>query len=268
MAGGFSPGARKNEAENGMRQIESTYKILSSDCDRHGFWRMNSVMVLMQELAGEHSILLGCGRKDTLQFNAVWILTRHEMVIDRYPEIAQTVVGKSFPGRPRRGIFPRYYLIEDGRGRPLARGSSFWVLADVNTRQMLPECPPVTALMPDTSGLTVPLHNPGAAEEVSGGLRRDVTWKPLFTDFDQNGHVNNTRAADWALCFLGEEAPVDKTPVHTLRVSYHRELLPGNPVELSFGLRERAFSLRCDALGEVALRLSGTLYDREIQPGE
>lgn len=213
-----------------MDLFETEYKILSADCDRHGFWRPDSVMVLMQELSGEHSHLLGWGRENTLAAGAVWVLTRHEMVIDRYPLIAQTVRCRTFPGRPRRGIYPRYYLIQDAQGRPLARGSSFWALADIHTRGMT-DLPQVAASMPDTSGIPLPLPNPSAADEVRDGLERALAWRPRYTDIDRNGHVNNTRAADLALCFLGETVPIGKTPVRHIKVSYSREILQDSQVD-------------------------------------
>jgi len=38
--------------ERAMKTLETTYKILSSDCDRHGFWKPARILVMMQELAG------------------------------------------------------------------------------------------------------------------------------------------------------------------------------------------------------------------------
>ena len=250
-----------------MNLYQSDYTIPSSDCDRYGFWRMNSIMLLMQELGGTHAGLLGWGRGNTLALGAVWVVTRHEMAIRRYPEIAQVVTGMTATGRPRRGIYTRQYLIKDKQGRPLVSGSSLWVLADVNTRQMI-DLPQVAQSMPETPGFSLPLGRPGAADELKEGFIKNAAWKPLYTDIDQNGHVNNTRAADWALCFLGEHAQMDKTPVKSLKVSYHREILPDTSLDIRFCLKAPAFSLRCDIGDEPVLRLSGELFSESVRPGE
>ena len=249
-----------------MKLIENRYQILSSDCDRYGFWKINRILVLMQELAGEHSERLGCGFLETLKKNAVWVVTRNEFAVDSYPAIGQVVVGKSFPGRARRGIYPRYYLIEDEQGQPLVRGSSFWVLADADTRQMV-DIAEIHDAMPDTSEFPLPFHNPGAAEERKEGQQRSFSWRPVYTDIDRNGHVNNTRAADWALCFLSETADLQRHPVRSLLASYHRELLAGSQVEMKFTCRENLFSLRCDVEGDLALRMSGELFGDTVKPG-
>lgn len=250
-----------------MKQLVTEYKILSSDCDRYGFWKMNRILVLMQELAGEHSELLGCSFADTLKLGAVWVVTRNEFVVDRYPVIAQTVIGSTFPGRVRRGIYTRYYHIRDREGRSLVRGSSFWALADVNTRQ-LTDVKDILARMPDTSDLEIPYPNPGAAEELAEGETRRAVWQPVYTDFDRNGHVNNTRAGDWALCLLSEVADLKAHPVRHVLASYHREMTEKDRVGLTLVSQGFAFSLRCESEGALALRLSGELFETAPIPGE
>ena len=250
-----------------MNQLITNYKILSSDCDRYGFWKVNRILVLMQELAGEHSDLLGCSFEETCSRGAVWVVTRNEFQVDRYPIIGQTVVGKTYPGRTRRGIYPRYYLIEDEEGRPLVRGSSFWVLADINTRQMM-DIKEIADNMPDTSGLTQPFRNPGAVQELTAGFSKTASWQPLYTDLDRNGHVNNTRPADWGLCFLNEAEDLSRHPIRSLTASYHHEMLEGDTIGMHFFYENKAFSLRCDVGEETAMRLGGALAVNPISPGQ
>lgn len=250
-----------------MNEIITDYKILSSDCDRYGFWKMNRILVLLQELAGEHSEMLGFSFAETLKLDAVWVVTRNEFEVLRYPTIAQTVVGKSFPGRARRGIYPRYYLIEDKEGRPLVRASSFWALADVNTRTMTDRQQIIDG-MPDNSALTPYFKNPGAAEDIVGDYSKSLSWQPVYTDLDRNGHVNNTRPADWALCFLSEARDLSRFPVKTLTASYHKEMLEGQTVDMKFNSKDDAFSLRCEHEGQVTMKMSGSLSTKAVVPGE
>ena len=244
-----------------MKELVTHYKILSSDCDRFGYWKMNRILVLLQELAGEHSEILGASFTQTLALGAVWVVTRNEFEVLAYPRIAQTVRCASFPGRPRRGIYPRYYLVEDETGRPLLRGSSFWALADVNTRQMT-DVPTIRDAMPDTALLTPYYHNPAAPEELTCGEQRTALWQPVYTDIDRNGHVNNTRAADWALCLLSQAADLKAHPVRHLIASYHREMTQEGAVSLQLVSQGLEFSLRCEVADGVALRLSGRLFDQ------
>ena len=246
-----------------VEYFQSRFTVLTSDCDRFGFWRPDSMMLLMQELAGRHSHSLGWGQRATIASGAVWVLTRHEMAIDRYPEPAYDVIGKTVTGRPRRGIYTRYYRIEDLEGRTLVRASSFWVLADIQTRRMA-DRPDIAAVMPEGEPENPPLARPCAAQDVAGGEERKTSLLPVYTDIDHNGHVNNTRAAAWALCMLAERASLGETPVKSLCVNYLREIRAEDAVDLAFRFSEPDFSLRCECAGEAAVRLSGTLFG----PGE
>ncbi|MDD4079814.1 MAG: thioesterase [Eubacteriales bacterium] len=232
----------------------------SGECDRYGYWKPNAIMSFMQELAGLHAARLGTGRQAMMdRHQAVWVVTRHEMVIDRYPAIADTIVGKSFPTRARRGIYPRFYLVEDEAGQRLVRGSSFWTLADIRSRAMT-QVPEIAAAMPDNEGLDKPLPYPGGAQELMEGREILYRWKPLYTDIDRNGHVNNSRTADWALCFLSECVDLKRQPIHTLKVTFHQEMLPEEEVDLRFMINGDAFSLRCQKDERTCVTLSGTVY--------
>ena len=232
----------------------------SGECDRHGYWKPNAIMSFMQELAGLHAARLGFGRQDIVRnHQVVWVVTRIDLVVDRYPAIGDPLVGKSFPTQARRGIYPRFYQIEDQAGASLVRGSSYWTLADIASRGMT-QVPQVSAAMPDNEALEKPLPYPGGARELENGREILYQWKPLYTDIDRNGHVNNTRVADWALCFLDECANLETRPVRALQASYRKEMLQGEIIDLRFLMGQDDFSLRCDRDGDICVTLSGSLY--------
>ncbi len=241
--------------------VQKIERLLESgECDRHGYWKPNAIMAFMQELAGLHAARLGFGRQDIVtKHQVVWVLTRHEMVIDRYPAIGDMIVGKSFPTRTRRGIYPRFYQIEDGAGDILVRGSSFWTLADIDSRTMA-QVPQVADAMPDNEALDKPLPYPVSARELENGREILYQWKPLYTDIDRNGHVNNTRVADWMLCFLDECVDLARRPVRSLQVTYRKEMLQGEAIDLRFMMGQDDFSLRSDRDGDTCVLLSGSLY--------
>ncbi len=238
----------------------------SGECDRYGYWKPNAVMLFMQELAGLHAARLGTGRKDLVDLHrVVWVVARHEMVIDRYPASGDLIVGKSFPTRARRGIYPRFYEVKNEAGQTLVRGSSFWTLVDIHSRTMA-HVPEISAAMPGNEGLETPLPYPGGAQELREGKEILYQWKPLYTDIDRNGHVNNSRAADWALCFLSECVDLKRRPIHTLRATFQKEILPEEEVELFFRFKGDSFSLRCQRDGRACVTLSGTVYEEYEYP--
>ena len=80
-----------------MKTYEETFPILTSNCDMKGTWRLSAVLESMQEAAGAHSLLLGCGREELLKKNIVWVLSRSELHMNRYPRAGEKITLHTFP---------------------------------------------------------------------------------------------------------------------------------------------------------------------------
>ena len=227
-----------------------TYKeeriLKAIDCDLNGTWRPGAILVTMQEAGAAHSELLGAGYYALSQQDLAWVLFRAEVVMDRYPAIGDTVSTETFPMEHHHWFFPRYYIFRDQKGAEIGRSATLWALMNLKTRRMVtPEA--VTALMPDNSDLPAPLALPGPVQEVSGTLETDA-FRPVYTDFDSNRHVNNTKYVDWCCNALGVEAMTG----HGLRrfsVSYNQEVRAGETVRTELRRLGDTFSY-CGFLGD------------------
>lgn len=210
-----------------MKVYREDLRILTKDCDLTGQWRPSAILETMQEMAGIHGTLIGVGRNVLLQKGVVWVLTRVEVVMDRYPRVGETVSIETFPMPVRRWFFPRYFIFRDETGAEIGRAGSLWVLLDVNTRKMAkPDI--CAALMPDNSDLLAPLGLPSTVAEVSGTLEASL-HTPVYTELDVNGHVNNTKYMDWCCNALG----IETMTAHCLSrfdVNYNLEILPGQEI--------------------------------------
>ena len=110
------------------KTYQQEFILRTCDCDFMGQWRPSAIMQTMQELAGMHSELLGCGRNALIEKNVVWVLTRCEIHMDRYPKIGDHITAETFPTVNRRWFFPRYYFFRDERGESLGYAATLWVL--------------------------------------------------------------------------------------------------------------------------------------------
>ena len=214
--------------------------IRTANCDFNGTWRMSDILLTMQEVSGMHSELLGVGRAALIEKNLVWVLSRSEVKMARYPKIGETVTVETFPMANRRWFFPRYFIIYDEADQIIGCASSIWVLMDFKERKM---AAPDAALpfLPDNSDLTVPLNFPGNIADVEGEARAEKRM-PVYTDLDINGHVNNTKYADWLLDTIGIERMKGRKIAHLL-IHYSHEVLPGNELALMLYQNERDFRL-------------------------
>lgn len=230
--------------------MQKTYKeemlLRTCHCDLMGQWRPSAILETMQEMAGMHSELLGVGRNSLIQQGIVWVLTRVEVVMDRYPKVTDQISVETFPMPIRRWFFPRYYIFRDDHGAEIGRAGSLWALLDFKTRKMTkPDM--IAHLMPDNSDLLAPLGLPATVTEVSGTLTTGIR-RPEYTDLDVNMHVNNTKYMDWCCNALGIDAMKDNC-LARFDVNYDMEIRPGQEIRTELRRLGNDFSF-CGFEGE------------------
>ena len=239
-----------------MKTYEETFPILTSNCDMKGTWRLSAVLESMQEAAGAHSLLLGCGREELLKKNIVWVLSRSELHMNRYPRAGEKITLHTFPMPNRICFFPRYYIFTDERGEMVGKAGTLWLLLDTVTRKMLPPGE-IARLIPDNRDLTVPMNLPATVGNLQGEEFVSV-YTPVFTDLDVNGHVNNTRYADWLCNTLGIDLMSENDP-ETIIFNYNHEILPGQEITLHRILKGKQYRLSGYAGDSIAFEIGGVL---------
>ncbi len=223
-----------------QKTYSETKLIRTQHCDFNGTWRMSDILLSMQEASGMHSELLGVGRDALMVKNLVWVLSRSEVVMERYPRIGETVTIETFPMNNRRWFFPRYFVFYDEQNNIIGRAGTLWVLMDFVQRKMAaPDA--AIGLLPDNSDMIAPLGLPGNIDDVDGSIR-SFTRLPSYYDLDVNQHVNNTRYADWLCDAIGIDEMKNRQLAHLL-IHYAHEVLPGNEMNLTLYQKEAAFRL-------------------------
>ena len=218
----------------------AVYPLKTCSTDVSGLWRLSDLMVQLQEAAVRHCDLLGCGRIPLLrEFGAVWVLTRNEIHIHRTPALGETVTVETFPGPVRRTIFPRYFIVRDSEGNIAADSASYWVLCSAEDRRMV-FLPEVAAMVPapDRTPPFTRFTSPSPIRQEG----RAFVYRPVYCDLDINGHVNNTRYADWLCNALGTDF-MRKNRIVSFLIDYHHEVLPDMDIRLELKTDESAFSL-------------------------
>lgn len=241
------------------KTYEETFLLKTSNCDFRGTWRPSAIFEAMQEVSGIHSRLLGCGRDWLIQRGMVWVLTRVEVRIKKYPVAGDRVKVETFPMQNRRWFFPRYFVFRDEQNGEIGCAASLWVLLDLQTRKMAPP-DQVVHLIPDNSDLTAPMGLPSAVME-AGEEVQSLLRTPAYTDLDVNNHVNNARYVDWLCDALGHEV-LGRQTLDVICVNYDAEIRPEQAVELKLRRQENAFSFSGYHEGKRHFEIGGSLSDR------
>ena len=235
-----------------------TFALRTCHCDMYGEWRPGAILESMQETAGAHCARLGIGRDVTDALGIAWVLSRSHVALERVPRIGQTVTVETWPLPSKHLFFPRANAFRDAEGRQIGAATSLWVLLDVASRRIV-SSEEVLAHLPDNRDL--PGGMPGNVRALAGEAETGA-FAPAYSDFDVNGHVNNTRYLDWTCAALGFET-MAAARVKAFSVSYDREILPGEEVQTELVRADGGFSF-CGAVGgRRCFTVAGAMESRE-----
>ena len=231
--------------------------LLSRDCDLGGLWKPSAILTAMQETAGMHSHILGCGRETLVQKGVVWVLTRCEVQMEKEARMGSRLSIETFPMPLRRWFFPRYFLVEDESGRTIGKAATLWLLLDIHTRHMAP--PDAAArCIPDNSDLTPPLGLPGNVLALPGAQETVLSRWPVYSD----QHVNNARYADWACDALGFST-MREYCLKTMCIQYAAEIRPGQEISLHAAQSEGRYRVAGYHEGKMHFEIGGELMPRQ-----
>ena len=227
---------------------ERTYILEATDVNSADRLKNSRLLAIIQEIAGEHSALLGADRSALEERKLFWAVIRHRVQITRLPQSGESIRVCTWPMPTTRTAYPRATVAYDADGNELFRGISLWILMDMSTRAMV---------LPGKSGVEVAGSLQGNELTLPGSLlpqklpnREDRTVR--FSDLDLNGHMNNCRYLEWVDDLLPAEFHRTHSPKQLL-VCYLSEAREAEKMEVCWEVSEQSV-LRVDAQrsGEVS----------------
>lgn len=243
-----------------MQEIYSFSKVLSTeDVDCYGRWRADRIFVMMQDAATAHSDVLGVGREPLLKKNVIWVLSRAELHMDKYPKIGDEVKINTWPGKMRHFFAPRFFMIY-ANGEQIGCAAELWLIVDLEKRVMAD--PKQRGIEMPSFELDAPLPLPSGAElPKEDGIT--VSRRARYTDLDENMHVNNTSYITWLMENF-DTYSIEKREIALLKVDYVKEIKPEAQITLRFSDTWDSFGmLGTAAEGEKHFAISGKMRAEE-----
>lgn len=241
------------------KQYSETFIVRATDCDVKRRMRPAALFVAMQEGGERHALSLGVGYDAMMARGLFFALTRIHVRFDRAPRCGERVVHTTWPGATNRFFCPRYHTFTLEDGTPLASAGALWVMLDMNERKIV--SPNTVDLhFPDTSAIPSPVELPLRLPRMEAASEQ-LTRTPTYSDYDVNGHVNNTRYIGYLCDALGHEA-LDSHYIGELVAGYEKEIREPRPLTLSLSRSGDRFSfLIASEAGEKHFVASGTLRE-------
>lgn len=221
-----------------------TMTISDTQTDRYGRLKPAALLEITQEVAATHAEQLGAGRETLDPRNLFWAIVRQNIDIRRLPRKGETIVVETWPAPPTRTAFPRHIEVKTTAGEPLFQVAVLWLFMNRDSRAMVLPGASGVDVPGTTRGIELPLPKGIPAKSYDREERRTVRYSEL----DQNGHLNNTKYANWMEDLLPSAFHRDHR-LSRLHICYMSEALEGQEIALSWELVENQLHLSASRQG-------------------
>ena len=176
-------------------------------------------------MATKHAELLGVGFADMVAKKLLWVTMRVKYQILGKILPNHTYIIKTFPQAKNLLEFDRDFLLQDGLGNVLIKGTSKWCVIDSSTRRIArmqnvdvpcAEHEPVFADKFLKTAVFVPQTAP------------DYSYKVVNSDIDYNGHMNNSVYAK----IVFDALMLNDQQIETFQLNFLREAMLGDRLDI------------------------------------
>lgn len=153
-----------------------------------------AILVLFQDVAGNHAINLKIDYDHLIKQNMIWVVVRNRHEVLKQPKLHEKVIVSTWPHRTNRFEFDREYEIRALDGTIYVKGDSKWCILDMVSRRIVVT---TSILMEgeflDKHNFTTPLKQIPNHDFTN----IPVSYKSVVTknQIDKNNHLNNTEYA-------------------------------------------------------------------------
>ncbi|MBE6464114.1 MAG: hypothetical protein E7003_02100 [Eggerthellaceae bacterium] len=224
--------------------LERNYRLRWMDFDLYGHLKPQAALDLMQDVATIHAKEMGFSDEELRDKGIFWIVTRMKLTIVKQPERLSCVTVRTWPHTQTKLSFLRDFLITDESGELIAKATSEWMVVSIEKRSF------ASALLAydgpkDFDEARTFESKPKKIKNLDKEPDSSISMTPGFSDFDQNGHLNN---AMYARLILDAIELDENLSVESLQIDYRHEVLAGSTLILETLHEDRAIKVR--GLGE------------------
>lgn len=192
------------------------------DVDPNGVARLSSLMRYIQGAAQAQLTDNGKSYENLREMKRAFILSRIKLEFTETVRAYDKLVAETFPCDSRGFTFLRCYLLKKF-GKTIGRAVSAWALIDTDTHALVPVRNFELGL--ETSS---PLDLSLTRIAMPSELKKLGEYTVVYSDLDQNNHMNNTRYPDMYSNFL----PLSGKRIDEITISYLSEAARGEKLTL------------------------------------
>lgn len=185
---------------------------------------------LIQDSAWIHATHLGHGYEEMMKDHTAWILTRQKLEMDKWPRWGDDLKVITWI-RPITNIIAIRDFEFHLNGQKIGRCSTQWLILDLRTRKPAEK---LLALTPDEFRQDYTCGIDAGKISIHNSLSELAEFHVRNSDLDLNGHVNNTKYAQWILDSVSYEKHLDYT-LKEYEVNFIAETKSGDHIKIFSG---------------------------------
>jgi len=236
-------------------------KIDSRDVDGHGNCKASAILGHLQEAATQAAEHGGFGRSALLdRYNSFWMLTRTWYRLNRPLHWDEELTIHTWHRGGKAVTSYRVYDLYVGEEK-VGEGTAIWVFADMVDRKLL-RLKNLEELQGTDGGelckdrILTKLRKPEVLTQVEQRPMR-------YSDTDINGHVNNTRYADFACDAVHMDRLENGRFLAGMQIGYLAECRPGEVLSIQTGeMEDHTYVCGLDESGKA--RFEAALFFGEV----
>lgn len=207
-----------------------TYDVNTMVLDDRKRLSLVGLLNILQDAAWIHARHLGWGYEDLIGRGTIWVLARQKVAMQRWPLWGDSIVIRTW-GRPTTGAIAvrEYEILKDGD--KLGECTTSWLILDATTRRpqkfdhgAFNHLCRQEGLLEMAAQRIAPRNDLGTVDNI----------RVRNSDLDVNGHVNNTRYAQWILDSMSPAELADLA-VAEYEVNFLSETRVGDTIVISRG---------------------------------
>lgn len=199
-------------------------RIRYSECDSEGRLTLDALLNYFQDTSTFQAEDSGIGMSYMNRMQIVWVLSYWQIVVDRYPDLGESIQTGTAPYEYKRFMGSRNFLMKTPQGEVLAKANSIWSLLDRRTgKPMLPSREMIARYQIEEKIPMVYAPRKVALPENGVCLEHFVVKK---NNLDMNHHVNNGQFVTLAMNYLPEGFVIRQ-----LRAEYKQQAFLGDVIK-------------------------------------
>ena len=213
-----------------MATFEHKFEIGFRDVGKSNKITNKGLLGYLEDTAGMHSNLVGCGLNDIERTNLTWILLNWKVQVFKRPLYGESILVKTWARNTIKFYTFRDFEVYNDKNELVAIATTKWVLLDARTMRL-------TKISDELMAKYIPENKLvfGDAKEI-GKLDFPTEYESMLPytiqrkDIDINRHVHNVTYLDFAYEVLPEEV-YDNIDFDNFEILYKKETKLGETIK-------------------------------------